>query len=157
MQGGPLMQVTAAKAICFKEAMSQEFKDYAHQIVKNCKTLADVIMKRGFRLVSGGTDNHLLLVDVAAAGLTGKVAAAALDETGIIVNKYTIPFDKNSPFATSGIRIGTATAATRGMKEPDMEFIGDKICTVLENIDDVELRTKIRAEVAEFASKFMVP
>lgn len=157
MQGGPLMQVTAAKAICFKEAMSQEFKDYAHQIVKNCKTLADVIMKRGFRLVSGGTDNHLLLVDVAAAGLTGKVAAAALDETGIIVNKNTIPFDKNSPFVTSGIRIGTATAATRGMKEADMEFIGDKICTVLENIDDVELRTKIRAEVAEFASKFMVP
>ena len=151
------MQVTAAKAICFKEAMSQEFKDYAHQIVKNCKTLADVIMKRGFRLVSGGTDNHLLLVDVAAAGLTGKVAAAALDETGIIVNKNTIPFDKNSPFVTSGIRIGTATAATRGMKEADMEFVGDKICTVLENIDDVELRAKIRAEVAEFASKFMVP
>ena len=157
MQGGPLMQVTAAKAICFKEAMSQEFKDYAHQIVKNCKVLADVIMKRGFRLVSGGTDNHLLLVDVAASGLTGKVAAAALDETGIIVNKNTIPFDKNSPFVTSGIRIGTATAATRGMKEADMEFIGDKICTVLENIDDVELRTKIRAEVADFASKFMVP
>lgn len=157
MQGGPLMQVTAAKAICFKEAMGQDFKDYAHQVVKNCKTLADVIMKRGFRLVSGGTDNHLLLVDVAAAGLTGKVAAAALDETGIIVNKNTIPFDKNSPFVTSGIRIGTATAATRGMKEADMEFIGDKICTVLENIDDVELRTKIRAEVADFASKFMVP
>ena len=157
MQGGPLMQVTAAKAICFKEAMSQEFKDYAHQIVKNCKTLADVIMRRGFRLVSGGTDNHLLLVDVAAAGLTGKVAAAALDETGIIVNKNTIPFDKNSPFVTSGIRIGTATAATRGMKEADMEFVGDKICTVLENIDDVELRAKIRAEVAEFTSKFMVP
>ncbi len=157
LQGGPLMQVTAAKAVCFKEAMTPQFKEYAHQIVRNCAVLAEVLSSRGFRLVSGGTDNHLLLVDVAASGLTGKAAAAALDETGIIVNKNTIPFDKNSPFVTSGIRIGTATAATRGMKEDDMRFIGGKIADVLSSIDDAGLRLKIREEVAEFAMRFPVP
>lgn len=157
LQGGPLMHTTAAKAVCFKEAMSPAFKDYAHQIVKNCATLASVLASRGFRLVSGGTDNHLMLVDVAAAGLTGKAAAAALDETGIIVNKNTIPFDKNSPFVTSGIRIGTASVTTRGMKEQDMKFIGDKIATVLENINDADLRVKLRQEVVDFSHQFMVP
>ena len=157
LQGGPLMHTTAAKAVCFKEAMAPEFKQYAHQIVRNCATLAGVLSARGFRLVSGGTDNHLMLVDVAAAGLTGKVAAAALDETGIIVNKNTIPFDKNSPFVTSGIRIGTASVTTRGMMEEDMKFIGDKIATVLENINDADLRIKLRKEVVDFSHRFMVP
>ena len=157
IQGGPLMHTTAAKAVCFKEAMTEEFKLYAHQIVKNSRQLAKVLTARGFRLVSGGTDNHLMLVDVAAAGLTGKVAAAALDETGIIVNKNTIPFDKNSPFVTSGIRIGTPTVTTRGMKEADMEFIGDKIATVLHNINDVALHQKLRAEIVAFSHRFMVP
>lgn len=157
LQGGPLMHTTAAKAVCFKEAMSPEFKDYAHQIVKNCKTLANVLQQHGFRLVSGGTDNHLLLVDVGASGLTGKAVAAALDDTGIIVNKNTIPFDPKSPFVTSGIRIGTASVTTRGMKEADMAFIGETIATVLEHIDDTELIKKLRADVAAFAQGFKVP
>ena len=157
IQGGPLMHTTAAKAVCFKEAMSPAFKTYARQIVANSKHLAEVLSKRGFRLVSGGTDNHLLLIDVAAAGLTGKAAAAALDDDGIIVNKNTIPFDKNSPFVTSGVRIGTATVTTRGMKEADMDFIGDKIVAVLENIDDTNLHQRIREEVSAFARTFMVP
>ena len=151
MQGGPLEQVIAAKAICFKEAMTPAFQAYAHQVVANCKVLASDLAARGFRLVSGGTDNHLFLVDVAASGLTGKVAAAALDETGIIVNKNTIPYDKNSPFVTSGIRIGTATVTTRGMKEPEMHFIADRIATVLTHIDDAAVKEKVRAEVAELA------
>lgn len=157
MQGGPLEQVIAAKAICFKEAMTPAFQAYAHQVVANCKVLAADLAARGFRLVSGGTDNHLFLVDVAASGLTGKVAAAALDETGIIVNKNTIPYDKNSPFVTSGIRIGTATVTTRGMKEPEMHFIADRIATVLTHIDDAAVKEKVRAEVAELASRFPVP
>ncbi|MGI5868194.1 MAG: ribose 5-phosphate isomerase B [Kiritimatiellia bacterium] len=157
LQGGPLMHTTAAKAVCFKEAMSPAFKDYARQIVRNCAALADVLKARGFRLVSGGTDNHLMLVDVAASGLTGKDAAAALDAAGIIVNKNTIPFDKNSAFVTSGIRIGTASVTTRGMKEADMAFIGDTIATVLENIGDAELHGKLRADVVAFSRQFMVP
>ena len=157
MQGGPLEQVIAAKAVCFREAMQPAYKEYAHQIVANCAVLARDLQHHGFRLVSGGTDNHLLLVDVAASGLTGKAAAAALDETGIIVNKNTIPFDKNSPFVTSGIRIGTATAATRGMKEPEMEFIASRIARVLSNIDDAAVKEEVRKEVAELASRFPVP
>ena len=157
LQGGPLMHTTAAKAVCFKEAMSPAFQDYAHQVVKNCAALAGVLKGRGFRLVSGGTDNHLLLVDVAAAGLTGKAAAAALDDTGIIVNKNTIPFDKNSPFVTSGIRIGTASVTTRGMKEDDMAFVGETIATVLQNIGDADLHRKLRADVVAFSRQFMVP
>ena len=135
LQGGPLEQVIAAKAVCFKEAMTAD----------------------GFRLVSGGTDNHLFLVDVTAKGLTGKVAAEALDETGIIVNKNAIPFDKNSPFVTSGIRIGTATVTTRGMKEPEMQFIADRIKLVLANVGDAAVKARVRAEVADFVAKFPVP
>jgi len=157
IQGGPLMHTTAAKAVCFKEAMSPAFATYAHQVVANSKHLAHVLSARGFRLVSGGTDNHLVVIDVAAAGLTGKDAAAALDDTGIIVNKNTIPFDKNSPFVTSGVRIGTATVTTRGMKEAHMDFIGDKIAAVLENIGDANLHQKLRQEVTTFARTFMVP
>ena len=157
LQGGPLMNTIAAKAVCFKEAMAPEFKDYACQIVKNAAETARVLKERGFRLVSGGTDNHLVLVDVAASGLTGKDAAAALDETGIIVNKNTIPFDKNSPFITSGIRIGTASVTTRGMKEVEMRFIAGKIADVLSNIDDANMKAGIHEEVLEFSRKFLVP
>jgi glycine hydroxymethyltransferase len=137
--------------------MAPEFKQYAQQVVKNSIALADAIKSRGYRLVSGGTDNHMMLVDVAASGLTGKDAAAVLDAAGIIVNKNTIPYDKNSPFVTSGIRIGTASVTTRGMKEEEMGFIGNKIADVLENMDDSELHLKIREEVVAFARKFMVP
>ena len=157
LQGGPLEQVIAAKAVCFKEAMTDEYKAWAHQVVKNCAAIAKDLVEDGFRLVSGGTDNHLCLVDVTTKGLTGKVAAAALDETGIIVNKNTIPFDKNSPFVTSGIRIGTATVTTRGMKEPEMKFIADRIKLVLANVDDAAVKAKVRAEVADFVSRFPVP
>ena len=157
LQGGPLEQVIAAKAVCFKEAMTDEYKAWAHQVVKNCATLAADLAADGFRLVSGGTDNHLFLVDVTAKGLTGKVAAEALDETGIIVNKNAIPFDKNSPFVTSGIRIGTATVTTRGMKEPEMKFIADRIKLVLANVDDAAVKAKVRAEVADFVARFPVP
>ena len=147
----------AAKAVCFKEAMKDEYKAWAHQVVKNCATLAADLAADGFRLVSGGTDNHLFLVDVTAKGLTGKVAAEALDETGIIVNKNAIPFDRNSPFVTSGIRIGTATVTTRGMKEPEMQFIADRIKLVLANVDDAAVKAKVRAEVADFVARFPVP
>ena len=157
LQGGPLMHTTAAKAVCFKEAMAPEFKAYAAQIVANSKRLASVLARRGFRLVSGGTDNHLFLVDVAAAGLTGKSAAAALDETGIIVNKNTIPFDKASPFVTSGIRVGTASVTTRGMVEADMDFIGGKMADVLKNIENAEMRIPLRAEITAFSRRFFTP
>ncbi len=157
LQGGPLEHVIAAKAVCFQEAMRPEYKAWARQVVKNCAVLAKDLAEDGFRLVSGGTDNHLFLVDVTAKGLTGKVAADALDETGIIVNKNTIPFDKNGPFVTSGIRIGTATVTTRGMKEPEMKFIADRIRLVLANVGDAAVKARVRAEVAEFVAKFPVP
>ena len=157
LQGGPLEQVVAAKAVCFKEAMTDEYKAWAHQVVKNCAAIAQDLVQDGFRLVSGGTDNHLCLVDVTAKGLTGKVAAEALDETGIIVNKNTIPFDKNSPFVPSGIRIGTATVTTRGMKEPEMKFIADRIKLVLANVGDAAVKARVRAEVADFVARFPVP
>ena len=157
LQGGPLEHTIAAKAVCFKEAMADGFKDWAHQVVKNCAALAADLAADGFRLVSGGTDNHLCLVDVTAKGLTGKAAADALDETGIIVNKNAIPFDKNSPFVTSGIRIGTATVTTRGMKEPEMKFVADRIKLVLANVGDAAVKARVRAEVADFVAKFPVP
>ncbi|MBQ7666411.1 MAG: serine hydroxymethyltransferase [Kiritimatiellae bacterium] len=157
LQGGPLEQVIAAKAVCFKEAMQPEYRQWAHQVVANCAAIAKDLEEDGFRLVSGGTDNHLCLVDVTAKGLTGKAAADALDETGIIVNKNTIPFDGNSPFVTSGIRIGTATVTTRGMKEPDMKFIADRIRRVLANVGDESVKAEVREEVAAFVSRFPVP
>ena len=157
LQGGPLEQVIAGKAVCFREAMQPAFRDYAQQIVKNCAVIADDLVARGFRLVSGGTDNHLLLVDVTTRGLTGKVAATALEETGIIVNKNTIPYDKNTAFTTSGIRIGTATVTTRGMKEEEMHFIAKCIADVLEDVDNAELKRRVRAEVAALASRFPAP
>ncbi len=157
LQGGPLENVIAAKAVCFKEWLQRDARAYAEQIVKNCKTLAGVIQAAGFRLVSGGTDNHLFLVDVKASGLTGKVAAAALDAAGIIVNKNTIPYDTESPFVTSGIRVGTAAATSRGMKEPEMEKIGAWIVSILREPENVELQARVRDEVRQLVAHFPVP
>ncbi len=157
LQGGPLENIIAAKAVCFKEALAPAFKDYAAQIVANCKALANTLMARGFHLVSGGTDNHLMLVNVAKNGLTGKDAAAALDAAGIIVNKNTIPFDTNSPFVTSGIRIGTASVTTRGMKEAEMVKIGTFIADILSDITNKELQARVRKEVTALTASFLVP
>ena len=157
LQGGPLENIVAAKAVCFREALQPAFKDYARQIVANCQTLAATVTARGFHLVSGGTDNHLMLVNVALSGLTGKEAAAALDAAGIICNKNTIPFDKNSPFVTSGIRIGTASVTTRGMKEAEMRKIGTWIADILCDLKNTGLQAKVRAEVAKLTASFLVP
>jgi glycine hydroxymethyltransferase len=157
LQGGPLESIIAGKAVCFLEALQPSFKIYAQQIVKNSQALAATLTARGFHLVSNGTDNHLMLVNVARNGLTGKEAAAALDAAGIICNKNSIPFDTNSPFVTSGIRIGTASVTTRGMKEAEMQKIGTWIADILSDITNTEKQTAIRAEVAAFTAKFLVP
>lgn len=154
MQGGPLMHVIAAKAVCFKEAMTEEFKDYAAQIVKNAKTLAETLMEEGLRLVSGGTDNHLMLVDLRPFGITGNIAESALEKAGITVNKNTIPFDPEKPTVTSGIRIGTPAVTTRGMKEPEMKRIGKLIAEVLRNPDKDSIIEKVRREVKELTESF---
>ncbi len=157
MQGGPLENIIAAKAVCFKEAMQPEFKAYAEQLVKNCKVLCKTIADRGYRIVSGGTDNHLFLVDVKARGMTGKDAAAALDAAGIVVNKNTIPYDTESPFRTSGIRVGTASVTTRGMKEGEMIKIGTWIADVLDNIADTSVQERVKREAKELVAAFPVP
>ncbi len=157
LQGGPLQNITAAKAVCFAEAMRADFKAYAAQIVTNARTLAATLAQRGFRLVSGGTDNHLMLVNVAASGLTGKEAAAALDAAGIICNKNSIPFDSKSPFVTSGIRIGAAAVTTRGMREAEMARIGNWIGDILSDVTNVTLQARIRSDVDIFARQFPVP
>jgi len=155
MQGGPLMHVIAAKAVCFKEAMSEEFKEYQKQVVKNAKKLAEVLMEKGFKLVSGGTDNHLMLVDLTDKKITGKEAEEALGKVGITVNKNTIPGDTQSPFVTSGIRIGTPAVTTRGMKEKEMEKIGELIAETLNNIGDEKKYAIIREEVKKLCEEFM--
>ena len=158
MQGGPLENIIAAKAVCFREWMSEAKKGYAQQVVKNCAVMCATVQKRGYRIVSGGTDNHLFLVDVKKSkGITGKDAAAALDAAGIIVNKNTIPFDTESPFRTSGIRVGTASATTRGMKEPEMEKIGTWIADVLDDISDASVQQRVKREAAELVAGFPVP
>ena len=157
MQGGPLENIIAAKAVCFREAMQPEFKQYAAQIVKNCAVLCKTIADRGYRIVSGGTDNHLFLVDVKAHGMTGKEAAAALDAAGIVVNKNTIPYDTESPFKTSGIRVGTASVTTRGMKEPEMIKIGTWIADVFDNIADEAVQARVKREAKELVAGFPVP
>ena len=153
-QGGPLMHVIAAKAVAFKEALTEEFNEYQKQIINNAKTLANRLMEKGLRLVSGGTDTHLMLVDLTDTGLTGKQAEEALDASGITVNKNTIPFETRSPFVTSGIRIGTPAVTTRGMREKEMELIGDFIKEVLEHIDNKETQKKVRDKVKELCLKF---
>ncbi len=154
MQGGPLMHVIAAKAVAFKEAMSSEFKSYQEQIVKNCKVLGDVLMKRGFELVSGGTDNHLLLIDLTNKDITGKDAENALGSANITVNKNSVPFETRSPFVTSGIRIGTAAVTTRGMKEEQMEIIGDCIADVLDNMENEEKINEVKNKVLTLCKDF---
>ena len=158
MQGGPLENIIAAKAVVFREWMSEAKKGYAQQVVKNCQVMCKTVQDRGYRIVSGGTDNHLFLVDVKKSkGITGKDAAAALDSAGIIVNKNTIPFDTESPFKTSGIRVGTASATTRGMKEPEMVKIGTWIADVLDDITNVEVQARVKREAAELVANFPVP
>ena len=154
IQGGPLMHVIAAKAVAFKEALTEEFREYQRQIVKNAKMLAERLASHGLRIVSGGTDNHLMLVDLRPIGITGDVAEKALEEAGITVNKNMIPFDPEKPTVTSGIRIGTPALTTRGMKEKEMEEIGDLIAHVLKNIDKKEARKEVRARVMELCKKF---
>jgi len=154
LQGGPLMHVIAAKAVCFHEAMGDSFKDYARQVTANAREMASCFLSSGVRLVSGGTDNHLMLLDVAALGTSGKEAAAALDEAGIIVNKNSIPFDTKSPFVTSGIRIGTPGVTSRGMKTAEMRKIAGWITDVLRHGRDEALLARIRGEVAELCTQF---
>jgi glycine hydroxymethyltransferase len=157
IQGGPLEHVIAAKAVCFQEALQPAFKEYQKQIVLNAKTMADEIKARGYRLVSGGTDNHLMLVDVGQKGLSGKECQIALDLAGITVNKNTIPFETRSPFQASGIRIGTPALTTRGMREPEMKLIAQLICDVLGNITNSEIINGVRNQVKELTQKFPLP
>jgi glycine hydroxymethyltransferase len=153
-QGGPLEHVIAAKAVSFKEALSPEFRTYAKQIVSNARALAGALMQLGFSIVSGGTDNHLMLVDLRNRGLTGKVAQLALDEAAITVNKNTVPRETESPFVTSGIRIGTAAVTTRGMKEAEMRVIAGLIDRVLKAPEDASLAASVKQEVEALAGRF---
>ena len=155
IQGGPLMHIIAAKAVAFKQALSPDFKEYQHQIVKNAKALAEVLEKGGLRLVSGGTDNHMILVDLKSSkGLTGQAVEKALDKAGITVNKNGIPYDTEKPMVTSGIRIGTPAVTTRGMKEKEMEEIGNFILETIENINDDKKLSEIKERVKELCLKF---
>jgi len=154
VQGGPLMHIIAAKAVCLKEAGEPSFADYQRQIVANAARLASALSAEGFRLVSGGTDNHLMLVDVFSKGITGKVAEAALGKAGITVNKNAIPFDQNPPMVASGIRVGTPAVTTRGMREPEMDLIGEMIARALKTPDDGGALEMIRAEVERLCRKF---
>src|SRR3989475_475409 len=157
IQGGPLMHVIAAKAVCFHEALQPSFKVYQQQIIKNARALAEGMKQNNYRLVSGGTDNHLMLVDVGARGLTGKDCQIALDGAGITANKNTIPFETRSPFQASGIRLGTPAVTTRGMKEAEMAAIADMICEVLLDIKNLDAIAKVRQRVRELTASFPLP
>lgn len=154
IQGGPLMHVIAAKAVCFKEALSDEFKQYQKQIVNNAKKLAQVLMDSGFKLVSDGTDNHMMLVDLTNKNITGKEAEEALGQVGITVNKNTVPGETRSPFVASGIRIGTPALTTRGMKEQEMEIIGQLITDTLNNIGNDKVYNNVKKEVRKLCEEF---
>ncbi len=154
IQGGPLMHVIAAKAVAFKEAETEEFREYQRQVVKNAKTLAEALKKHGFDLVSGGTDNHLLLLDLRSKGITGKEAEAYLESVHITVNKNAIPFDPQKPMITSGVRIGTPAVTTRGMKEAEMEKIAECIDLTLSNPGDSTVYNKVRSMVEELTDRF---
>jgi len=154
MQGGPLVHIIAAKAVCFREAMQPDFRDYARQVVANAKVLAETLAAEGFRIISGGTDTHLMLVDVFAKGMLGSEAEKALDQAGITVNKNAIPFDTNPPLKPSGIRIGTPALTTRGMKESEMRQVGRWISEALHNRADAATLGKIRRQVLELADTF---
>src|SRR6267143_3361339 len=157
IQGGPLMHVIAAKAVCFHEAFQPSFHGSQEQILRNAKALAEGMKRNGFRLVSGGTDNHLMLVDVGARGFTGKDCQIALDEAGITVNKNTIPFETRSPFQASGIRLGTPAVTTRGMKEGEMAAIADMISEVLMDTKNVDAARSVRHRVRELTARFPLP
>jgi len=154
VQGGPCMNVIAAKAVCFAEAQAKEWKAYQKQIKVNAAAVAEEIKSKGFRLVSGGTDNHLMLVDVFEKGITGKAAEEALAEAGVTLNKNTIPFDTQKPFVASGIRVGTPCVTTRGMKQAEMKKIADLITTVLSSIDDAKVKSKVLDDVKTLCGKF---
>ncbi|MFH1386520.1 MAG: serine hydroxymethyltransferase [bacterium] len=154
IQGGPLEHVIAGKAICFKEAMAPEFKTYQTQVVKNAKALAEGLIKNGLRLVSGGTDNHLVLVDLRPFKVTGKIAETVLDEVGITANKNTIPFDPEKPTITSGLRLGTPALTTRGMKEGEMKTIADLIAKVLKNTDNESAKKEVTQAITELSKQF---
>lgn len=156
IQGGPLMHIIAAKAVVFGEVLKPEFRIYAKQIVKNCKVFAEELLSGGFKLVSGGTDNHLILVDLSTMNVTGKIAEEALGAAGITVNKNMIPFDTEKPAVTSGIRIGTAALTTRGMKEAEMRTVASLIRRVIDSVDDNDALGKIREESRELAGAFPV-
>jgi glycine hydroxymethyltransferase len=154
VQGGPLMHIIAAKAVCFKEAASPEFAAYQRQVVANASRLAKAMTSAGFRIVSGGTDNHIVLVDVFSKGITGKVAEAALGAAGITVNKNAIPFDQNPPMVASGIRLGTPAVTTRGMREAEMDQIAGLIARVLASAEDVSALAMVKSEVERLCRKF---
>jgi len=156
LQGGPLVHVIAAKAVGFKYNLSNEWKEYAKQVKANTKVLSDILIDRGYNLVSNGTDNHLILVSFLDKGFSGKDADKALGDAGITVNKNTVPGEIRSPFVTSGIRIGTPALTSRGMKEPQLEIIANKIADVLDNIEDTTLHAKIKDEMKELASNFVI-
>jgi glycine hydroxymethyltransferase len=156
MQGGPLMHVIAAKAVALKEALSPAFKDYQQQVIKNAQSLANRLIAHGFRLTSGGTDNHLMLVDLRQSELTGKVAQETLDKARITVNRNAVPFDTRSPFVTSGIRIGTPAVTSRGMKENEMELIGDFIVRALNSVGHESTLKAIAVDVGELCRRFPV-
>ncbi len=156
LQGGPLVHVIAAKAVAFGEILAPEWKDYAKQVKANAKILGEVLMKRGYDIVSGGTDNHLVLVSFLNKPFSGKDADAALGNAGITVNKNTVPGETRSPFVTSGIRIGSPALTARGMKEKEFELIANKICDVLDNIEDTTLHAKINKELEDLAGNFVV-
>ncbi len=156
IQGGPLMHAIAAKAVAFKEALSPEFKSYQEQVAKNARRLADGLIKRGYNLVSGGTDNHLMLADLRNKGITGKDAETALDASGITLNKNAVPFDDKPPMVTSGVRIGTPAVTTRGMKEPEMDKIAEYIDKVLSNIGNDGVYSEVRKAVGDLCKRFPV-
>jgi glycine hydroxymethyltransferase len=156
IQGGPLMHVIAAKAVAFKEALQPEFVTYQKQVVKNAQELAKCLQSRGHKIVSGGTHNHLFLLDLIDKNITGKEADAALGACNITVNKNAVPNDPRSPFVTSGLRLGTPAATTRGFKEPEMKLLGDWIADVLENVEDLSVINRVKSEVVELCNKFPV-
>ena len=154
IQGGPLMHIIAAKAVAFKEALAPEFKVYARQVVLNARALAGELVERGYNLVSGGTDTHLMLLDFTGSDLTGKVAEETLEKAGITVNKNAVPFDTRSPFVTSGVRIGTPATTTRGLKETEMRQVGEWIDRALQNIGNDDALAAIRGEIREMCQQF---
>jgi glycine hydroxymethyltransferase len=155
-QGGPLVHTIAAKAVCLKEAMEPSFHEYQKQVTANAKALAAAVAQRGFRIVTGGTDNHLFLVEVHSRGITGTDAEKALDRAGITVNKNSIPFDPLPPMKGGGIRLGSPSVTTRGLREPEMEQIGGWVADVLEHMGEAPVEQRVRKQVAELAGRFPV-